>query len=274
MKINLSSDTVNQLALVGAAVIIILTVYVAGKYIRQMKTDTSSGELSDENWDGIGEYKNPLPTGWAISFVGTMIWGLWYWFLGYPLNAYSQIGEYNQEVKAYNTAFEKKWQNPDADTKLAMGEGVFLVQCAPCHGVAGDGIDGKAQGFDKWGTQRAVLETIEKGSKGLGYPMGEMPAGMASGDDAKAIAKYVAGGMQGDKPAAFSACASCHGEDGKGLGGQAPNISQYGTTAFVTDVLNRGKKGYIGTMPKFSDGRLTDIQKDAVATYILSLREK
>ncbi len=274
MKINLSSDTVNQLSLLGAAAIVILTVYVAGKYIRQMKTETSTGELAEENWDGIGEYKNPVPTGWIVSFLGTMIWGLWYWFIGYPLNAYSQIGEYNEEVKAYNAEFEKKWQNPDQDTLMAMGEGVFLVQCAPCHGLDGTGIEGKAQGFDKWGTAKGVLETIEKGSKGLGYPMGEMPAGMASGDDAKAIAEYVANGMKGEKPAAFAACASCHGEDGKGLGGQSPDISKYGTPDFVIDVLNRGKKGYIGTMPKFNDGRLTEVQKKAVATYILSLREK
>jgi len=26
-----------------------------------------------------------------------------------------------------------------------MGESVFLVQCAPCHGVDAEGIEGKAQ---------------------------------------------------------------------------------------------------------------------------------
>jgi cytochrome c oxidase cbb3-type subunit 3 len=273
-NLNLSTDTVNQLSLVGAVAIVVLTVFVAGKYIKQMKTDTSTGELTDENWDGIGEYKNPLPLGWAVSFFGTLIWAIWYWFAGYPLNAYSQIGEYNEEVATYNATFESKWANPDQDTLMGMGEGVYLVQCAPCHGIAGDGIDGKAAGFDKWGTAAGVLETIEKGSKGLGYPMGEMPAGMASGDDAKAIAAYVAGGMKGEKPASFSACASCHGEDGKGLGGQSPDLTTYGTPAFVKDVLNRGKVGHIGTMPKFNDGRLTDIQKEAVGTYILSLGEK
>ncbi len=272
MKINLSSDVVNQLSLVGAAAIIILTVYVVGKYIKQMKTDTSTGELSDENWDGIGEYKNPLPTGWAVSFFGTMIWALWYWFVGYPLNAYSQIGEYNEEVKTYNAQFEKKWQNPDDETLLAMGEGVYLVQCAPCHGLDGTGIDGKAQGFDKRMTEAQVLYVIEHGQEQLGFPMGAMPPGMASGDDAKAIAKWIAGGMKGEKPAAFAACASCHGEDGKGLGGQSPNLSEYDAT-LVKHVLKHGKTGSIGTMPAFNDGRLTDIQMDAVARYIASLKE-
>jgi len=272
MKINLSSDVVNQLSLVGAAAIIILTVYVAGKYIKQMKTDTSTGELSDENWDGIGEYKNPIPTGWAVSFVGTMIWALWYWFLGYPLNAFSQIGQYNEEVKTYNAEFAKKWQNPDDETLLAMGEGVFLVQCAPCHGLDGTGIDGKAQGFDKRMTEKQALYVIEHGQEQLGYPMGAMPPGMASGDDAKAIAKWIAGGMKGEKPAAFAACASCHGDDGKGLGGQAANLAAYDET-LVTHVLKHGKKGMIGTMPAFNDGRLTDIQMKAVARYIASLKE-
>ncbi len=271
-KLNLSSDTVNQLALLGAAMIIILTVFVAGKYIRQMKTDTSTGELSDENWDGIGEYKNSLPTGWAVSFVGTMIWSVWYWFVGYPLNAYSQIGEYNDEVKAYNAAYEAKWANPDHETLMGMGEGTFLVQCAPCHGIAGDGIDGKAQGFDKRMTEAQVLHVIENGQDQLKYPMGAMPAGMASGDDAKAIAKWIAGGMKGEKPAAFAACASCHGEDGTGLGGQAPNLSAYDDT-LLSHVLEHGKTGMIGHMPAFNDGRITEIQKKAVATYIQSLKE-
>ena len=271
--INLSSDTVNQLSLLGAAVIVGLTVFVAGKYIKQMKTDTSTGELSEESWDGIGEYKNPLPLGWAVSYVGTMIWGLWYWFLGYPLNAYSQIGEYNQEVKAYNKAYEAKWANPDKETLQNMGEGTFLVQCAPCHGIAGDGIDGKAQGFDKRMTEDQVLYVIEHGQHQLNYPMGAMPPGMASGDDAKAIAKWIAGGMKGEKPKAFAACASCHGEDGTGNNGQAPNLKEYDDTLVVDHVLKNGKTGSIGTMPSFNDGRLTEIQKKAVATYIRSLKE-
>jgi cytochrome c oxidase cbb3-type subunit 3 len=271
---NWLSDNVNQLSLLGAAAIILITAFVAGKYIKQMKTDTSTGDLAEDNWDGIGEYKNPLPMGWALAFLGTMIWAVWYWLSGYPLNAYSQIGEYNDEVKAYNANFESKWANPDHATLMGMGEGVYVVQCAPCHGLDGGGIDGKAAGFQTWGTAAGVLEVIEKGSKGLGYPMGEMPAGMASGADAQEIAKYVASGMQGTAPASFAACASCHGEDGKGLGGQSPDLTTYGKVPFVVDVLNRGKDGMIGIMPKFNDGRLTQVQKEAVSTYILSLGEK
>ncbi|MDR1555339.1 MAG: cytochrome C oxidase Cbb3, partial [Campylobacteraceae bacterium] len=51
-----------------------------------------------------------------------------------------------------------------------------------------------------------------------------------------------------------------------------PNLTNYGKSEFVVDVLNRGKNGYIGSMPSFNDGRLTGIQKTAVGTYVLSLR--
>jgi cytochrome c oxidase cbb3-type subunit 3 len=274
---NWLSDNVNQLSLLGAAAIILLTVFVAGKYIKQMKTDQATGELTEDNWDGIGEYKNTIPIGWGMAFVGTIIWGFWYFFIGYPLNAYSQIGEWNDEVKAYNAYFAQKWANPDKDTLMGMGEGVYLVQCAPCHGIAGDGIDGKAAGFDRWGTAKGVADTIKNGSKGLGFTLGDMPAGLLSDQaDIDAVSKYVANGLKGDgkgKEIFATTCASCHGEDGKGMGGMSPDLTTYGTPAFVQDVLNRGKKGNIGVMPKFNDGRLTDMQKEAVGHYILSLGE-
>ncbi len=270
MNNNILQDNINQLSLLAAVIIFFLTVFVAGKYIKQMKTDKSEGVLADENWDGIGEYKNELPAGWAYTFLGTMIWALWYWTMGYPVNAYSQIGEYNEEVAAHTKQFESKWASADAETLRNMGEGVYLVQCAPCHGIAGDGMGGKAADLTVWGSKEGVLETIKKGSKGLGFSMGEMPGGLLSGEAAEKVAAYVAGGMKGEQPAEFAACAGCHGPDGKGMGGMSPDISQYGSPEFVKMVLEHGKKGYIGTMVSFK-GRLTPIQEKAVGTYILSL---
>jgi len=267
---NWLSDNINLLALIAAVVIVVLTVLIAGKYIKQMKTDKSTGELAEENWDGIGEYKNELPAGWAYTFLGTMIWGMWYFTTGYPVNAYSQIGEYNEEVATHTQMFESKWANADKQTLQEMGEGIYLVQCAPCHGISGDGMDAKAADLTVWGSAAGVLDAIKNGSKGLGYPMGEMPAGLLSGEAAKKVATYVANGMKGEQPAEFAACAGCHGADGKGMGGMAPDLTTYGTPAFVADVLERGKKGYIGTMVSFK-GRLTPIQEKAVGTYILSL---
>ena len=274
---NWLSDNVNALALLGAAVILILTVGVVGKYFKDIKEGKSEGKLKEENWDGIGEYKNNSPIGWSLAFMGTIVWGFWYWFVGYPLNAYSQIGEYNEEVAAHTARFESKWANPTQEDLMGMGEGVFLVQCSPCHGIDATGIEGKAGDLTKWGHKEGIINTIKKGSKGLGYTMGEMPGGLLQNDaDIEAVAKYVASGLKGEGKGAeiFAAnCASCHGPDGKGMGGMAPDLTQYGKHTFVAEVLQRGKiGGHIGTMPSFK-GRLTPVQEKAVGTYILSLGE-
>lgn len=279
---NWLNDNVNLLALIGAAAIIIISVFVIGKYLRQMQNDKSGGELAKDNWDGIGEYKNPLPIGWALSFVGVIVWGLWYFLAGYPLNSYSQIGEYNEEVKSYNAKFESKFSNPDNATLMGMGEGVFLVQCAPCHGVAGDGMNGKAANLSKWGNEEAVVSAILNGVKGSGYPLGEMPAGLLDKDSATAVAAFMMQEITGVKKtknpalvesgrALWATCSACHGEDGKGMAGSAADISKYGDASFVVNVFGMGKKGAIGNMPAFNDGRLTNVQKLAVGTYVHSL---
>jgi cytochrome c oxidase cbb3-type subunit 3 len=151
-----------------------------------------------------------------------------------------------------------------------MGESIYLVQCSQCHGNTGDGLSGKAADLQKWGKKEGVLLTIENGSKGLGYPMGEMPGGMAQGADAEEIAAYVAGGMKGEQPASFAACASCHGEDGKGMDGQSPDLTTYGQVEFVSHVLQNGKKGMIGHMPAFKS-MITPVQAKALTAYIQSL---
>jgi len=269
MNIDLS-DSINMITMIGAIAIAVLTAGVSVKYINQMKTDTASGELAEENWDGIGEYKNELPSGWAFSFLGTMIWGLWYWFIGYPLNAFSQIGQYNEEVLEYNAKFDSVYKNADEATLQAMGESLFLVKCAPCHGSTGDGLSGKAHDFTTRMSKDQVLYVIANGSDQLGYPMGAMPAGMASGDDAEAIATFIAGGMKGEAPIAFAACTSCHGEDGKGMGGMAPNIAEY-DDLIISKILEHGKKGKLGSMPAFKT-MLTPVQIKSLSAYIKTLK--
>jgi cytochrome c oxidase cbb3-type subunit 3 len=274
-------DSVNALSLLGAVVILTLTVLIAGKYIKQMKDDTASGELAEENWDGIGEYKNNVPIGWSLTILALMIWGTWYMVVGYPVNAYSQLGEWNEETKAHNAKFESKWANADEETLTAMGESIFLVQCAPCHGTTAEGMGGKAQNLVEWGHEEGIVNTVVNGSKGLNYPLGEMPAGMLDAESAKSVAAYVMAEISEKKStkypelvesgkALFATCAGCHGEDGKGMGAMAPDLSKYGTTTMVAEVLTKGKKGHIGTMPSFK-GRLSNIQDEAVGTYILSI---
>ena len=265
-----SDDYINTLTMIGALAIIAITVSTVLKYVNQIKNDTASGELADENWDGIGEYTNPIPSGWGLIFIGTIIWVMWYFFVGYPTNQFSQIGQYNEEVLEANAKFKASWENPTDETLVAMGESVFLVQCAPCHGVDAEGIAGKAQDLTHRISKEQVLATIKNGSQGLGYPMGAMPPMMAQGADAEAIATYVAAGLKGEAPAAFAACSSCHGPDGKGMNGMAPNLVEY-DEVLVTKVLEHGKKGSIGTMPSFK-GRLNPTQEKALSSFLNSIK--
>ena len=94
----LGEDYINDLTMLGGIAIIGITVFVALKYVNQIKNDTATGELKEGNWDGIGEYGNNIPTGWALMFIGTIVWMMWYFFVGYPTNQFSQIGQYNEET--------------------------------------------------------------------------------------------------------------------------------------------------------------------------------
>lgn len=269
LDIDIFADSVNAITMGGAVAIAVITAAVAVKYINQMKTDTAGGELADENWDGIGEYKNELPSGWAYTFLAVFLWSMWYGFFGYPVNAYSQIGEYNEDVLAYNAKFESIHQNADTATLKEMGESIYLVQCQQCHGITGDGLSGKSHDFTTRMTKEQILDVIKNGSNQLGYPMGMMPPGMAQGEQAEKIAVYVAGGMKGKQPAAFAACSSCHGIDGKGNNGMSPNLIAY-DDGLMSHTLQHGKKGIIGKMPSFKT-LITPIQEKALTVYIQSL---
>ncbi len=268
-----SDDYVNSLTFLGAIAIITITVFVTLKYVNQIKNDTASGELAEEKWDGIGEYRNPIPTGWALAFIGTMVWLLWYWTIGYPTNGFSQIGQWNEEVNDYNAKFASKWENPSEDTLTAMGQSVFLVQCAPCHGVDAEGIKRKSTNLTHRISKESVEYVIKNGSNNLttAFPAGMPPMMLTEQADIDAVSTYVAGGFKGEQPAAFAVCAGCHGADGKGMAFVGPNIRDY-DDALVLAVLADGKKGDIGSMPSFK-GRLNPTQEKALAAYIRSIGE-
>jgi cytochrome c oxidase cbb3-type subunit 3 len=245
-----------------------------------MQTDTAQGELADESWDGIGEYKNEVPMGWAVMFLGTMIWGMWYFLVGYPVNAYSQIGEYNEDSKAHDAKFTAQYASITGDRLVEMGESIFLAECKVCHGLTADGIDGKAANLNQRIEAKSVKYTILNGSNnhllGMEMPMPDRN-GLFNGNtgalitDAEidAVSAYVANGMKGAGAKVFAGvCSSCHGDNGKGIEGVAPNIAEF-TPTLVVNVLNHGKKAAIGAMPKFD--RLNDKQKEAVGAYITSL---
>lgn len=281
----LLSDSKIVLTLLGAIIILLITAFTAYYYLAKMKHSKADGELGDEDWDGIKKFKNDLPTGWALIFICVIIWGFWYFFLGYPLNSYSQIGEYNKEVELHNKNFEHKWASLNEAQLVAMGDSIFQVQCTQCHGIDKGGINGKAADLNKWGRSEHIVDVILNGSKGLGYLAGDMIPLPLSKNEAVDIANFVMAEISELKiPSSLDSikkgkelfatnCAACHGIDGKGIEGMAdfaPDLTKYGTYAFLQEVLRRGKNGDIGIMPSFEYVNFSNVQKKALNSFIMS----
>ncbi len=285
-KLMKGGDWVNMLAILGAVILVIVTTFVVTKYVRQMQNDTATGKLADESWDGIGEYKNEPPFGWAVVYLGLIVWAIWYFLAGYPVNSYSQIGEYNEDVAAHDKKFEAEFAGilQDPERLKEMGESVFNSQCAACHGLQADGMDGKAANLNERISEASVKHVLMNGASnnllGTSMPMPDRNGLMNTNTNAlitdaeiDAVSKYVAGGLKDTAGADVFAgtCAACHGADGKGMEMVAPNIAEM-SPAMVDMVLKHGKKGAIGAMPAFNN--LTEVQHKAVDAYVASLSKK
>ncbi|HIP20027.1 MAG TPA: cytochrome c oxidase subunit II [Sulfurimonas sp.] len=168
-------------------------------------------------------------------------------------------------VDEYNTWFNSNNDTPEGDY-LTSGDAILQQHgCKSCHAINSDKkLVGPTLQTRRL-TKEQVLDVIENGQNKLGYAMGEMPAGMATGADAEEIAVYVAGGMTGEQPASFASCSGCHGEDGKGQYGTAPSLVSYDVD-LLRNVLKHGKKGMIGKMPSFP--YVTEEEVSAIAEYL------
>lgn len=259
--------------------------------------DNTTGHV----WDGdLRELNNPMPRWWMWLFVITIIFGFAY-LAAYPgLGSFagklgwSQVGAYEAEqakAKAQIAPLyarfaamtpEERAQDPQA---MAIGERLFMNNCAQCHGS--DARGGKSfpnLTDDDWlhgGTPEKIQETISEGRVGVMPPMA---AAVGTPEDVRNLAHYVLSlsGSPSDSLRAslgkskFMACAACHGMDGKGnpaLG--APNLTDdvwlhgWGEPAIV-DIINNGKQNH---MPAQKD-KLTPEQIGVLASYVWSLSNK
>jgi cytochrome c oxidase cbb3-type subunit 3 len=196
-----SNDTINYLGAAGFLVCVLISLFVIGQYFKQIKEHKGGGATEEGEWDGIKELSNPLPSGWTISFILMLVWAIWYWALGYPLNAYSQIGEWNQENTEWNQRHAAQWQNPSGDELVKMGKSVFLAQCSQCHGLTADGNSGRAADLRKYATpdfaglESVIVQFAKYGTKG---EIGTMPSFEAAGTlnekQYEAVAAYLTAG--------------------------------------------------------------------------------
>jgi cytochrome c oxidase cbb3-type subunit 3 len=277
------------------ACLLLLWITARKKVVPQ--ADNTTGHV----WDGdLREMNNPMPRWWMWLFVLSIIFSLMY-LVAYPgLGSYqgelkwSTRGEYNAEVdKAtkelaplYAQFSARKTEELAGDANaMGIGERLFMNNCAQCHGSDARGTKGFPNLADAdWlhgGSPDKIRETLTAGRRGQMPPMA---AAVGTPDDVKNVANYVLSLSNNPHDslraqlgkAKFTACAACHGMDGKGnqaLG--APNLTDdvwlhgWGEQAIV-NMVNNGK---VNEMPA-QQGKLTDAQLHVLATYVWGLSNK
>jgi len=260
-------------------------------------SDNTTGHVWDED---LNEMNNPMPRWWMWLFVITIVFSLLY------LAAYPGLGSYQGELK-WTSAQQHATEVAKAEKELAplyarfaarkveevagdpaamaIGERLFMNNCAQCHGSDARGGKGFPNLTDNdWlhgGTPDKIEETITKGRIGQMPPMA---AAVGSPEDVKNVANYVLSLSNSPHDsvraqlgkAKFTVCAACHGVDGKG--------NQAIGSANLTDdiwlhgwgeqaVINMVNNGKTNVMPA-QEGRLTAAQIHVLASYVWGLSNK
>jgi cytochrome c oxidase cbb3-type subunit III len=259
-----------------------------------MSSDGTTGHVWDED---LREMNNPLPRWWLWLFVITVVFAAVY-LTFYPglgdkpgTLKWTQEGQWATEQEAAKVKLQPLFaqytamdaaqlaQQPEA---MAMGQRLFLNNCAQCHGSDGKGSKGFPNLTDAdwlWGGDfDTIKQSIGNGREGLMPPMADA---VGSSDEQRNLAHYVMS-LSGSPhnslkaqlgKAKFTACAACHGPQGKGnpaLG--APNLSDkiwlhgWGEEAILA-VIQNGKHNVMPAQNKL----LTPEQIHVLGAYVKSL---
>lgn len=281
---------------IGIAACLIL-LWVTSRKKVAASADNTTGHVWDED---LTEMNNPLPMWWVGLFILTIVFSAAY-LVFYPgLGTYqgklgwSQKGEYEAEMAkaakeleplyAQFTARKPEELAGDAGA-MAIGERLFMNNCAQCHGSDARGSKGFPNLADgDWlhgGASVKIAESITKGRVGVMPPMA---AAVGTSDDVKNVAHYVLSLSNSPHDSLraqlgkgkFMACAACHGADGKGNPAMgAPNLADdtwlhgWGEQAII-NIVNNGKTN---EMPAQA-GKLTDAQIHVLSGYVWGLSNK
>ena len=293
---NFWSLFVAGISVVSIAACLLLLWITARKKV-PFQSDNTTGHVWDED---LREMNNPLPIWWVGLFILTVLFSIGYLVVYPGLGSYkgtlgwTQVGEYEGEVTEANQALAPLYANFTAlppeklagsAQAMAVGERLFMNNCAQCHGSDARGSKGFPNLADAdWlhgGSAEKISETLHQGRTGQMPPMA---AAVGTPDDVKNVANYVlslSGSPHDSLRAAlgkskFGVCAACHGVGGKGnpaLG--APNLSDdiwlhgWGEEAIVA-MVNNGKTNQ---MPA-QQGKLTEAQIHVLTSYVWGLSNK
>ena len=273
-----------------------LALLIIASKTRVLSSDNSTGHVWDED---LTELNNPLPRWWMWLFVITIVFSVIYLVLYPGLGSaagtlqWSSTGAHRAEqdkAAAEMAPLYAKFAAMPATAlarqppAMAIGERLFINNCATCHGSDAKGSKGFPNLTDgDWlygGSPEKIVETITLGRNGLMPPMA---AALGSSVDVSNVANYVlslSGSPHNAIAAAagrpkFAVCSACHGADGKGnqaLG--APNLTDrvwlhgWGEEAIVA-MVNNGKTN---VMPAQAQ-RLTAAQIHVLGAYVWNLSQ-
>ncbi|MDR7148807.1 cytochrome c oxidase cbb3-type subunit 3 [Hydrogenophaga palleronii] len=284
------------LTLVSIVACLIL-LWISGTTKAATHADNTTGHV----WDGdLQEMNNPLPKWWVYLFVITVVFSLAYGVL-YPMFGkyqgvlgWTSRGQHTAEVEKMQQAIapiyakfnDMKPEDLAGDAQaMAIGERLFMNNCAQCHGSDARGarsFPNLTDGDWLWGGDAQTIKTtITEGRMGVMPPMA---AAVGSAEDVRNLAHYVLSlsGSPSDSIRAalgkdkFGACAACHGMDGKGntaLG--APNLTDgiwlhgWGEEAVIRAINN----GFTNQMPA-QNALLNEAQIHVLSGYVWGLSNR
>ena len=271
--------------------------WISGTTKVKARADNTTGHV----WDGdLQEMNNPLPRWWVYLFIITVIFALVYGVL-YPtfgkyagVLGWSSQGQHQAEVDklqqdiaplyARFNGLSPEQLAGDAQA-MAVGERLYMNNCAQCHGSDARGARTFPNLTDgDWlhgGEPATIKTTLTQGRVGMMPPLA---AAVGTPDDVRNVAHYVLSlsatphdpirASQGR--AKFAVCSACHGADGNGntaLG--ARNLTDgiwlhgWGEEAITRAVTN----GITNQMPAQAD-KLNADQIHVLTAYVWGLSNK
>lgn len=267
-------------------------------FTSKIKVPSNAGNTSGHVWDEtLEEMNNPLPRWWVWLFILTIAFSLFY-LAAYPglgsnvgKLGWTQKNQYEAEMakadevlkplyaKFAATPIAELAHHPEAK---AIGERLFMNNCAQCHGSDAHGSIGFPNLTDHdWlygGDPETIKQSITNGRQGMMPPMAAM---VGNEEDIKNVANYVLSlsSSKHDEARAnlgkekFAVCAACHGANGEGnqmMG--APNLADntWLHGAGEKAIIKRIHEGKVNQMPAQGE-KFSAEQIHVLTAYIYGL---
>jgi len=282
------------IGLISVASIVACAVFLKTQSVRRGGETETTGHTWDED---LAEYNNPLPRWWSWLFYLTIVFSLIYLVLYPGLGSWrgtlgwtqvKQLDDENARAQAaYGPLYDRfaaldvvaLSKSPEA---LAVGQKLFLNQCAQCHASDGGGSRGFPSLADRdwlWGGEpQDIQASIADGRNGVMPPWGAVLGEQGVQDAAHYVMSLSGGAADSIRVARGrelfgKTCVACHGAQGKGnpaLG--APDLTDkiwlHGSgEAAISESIARGRTSQ---MPAHK-GQLSEAKIRLLTAYVLSL---